>query len=309
MTSMAANIDAPAPRAAPTSARRGHRIRWAMIALLAPGVIWLLLFVLLPLGFTVAMSLWKSSIFGTTPDFQFDNYAEILRTPLYRDLLWKTLRIGIATTLLSLIVSYPFAYYLSTQSGTRKALLLLLLFLPFWTSYVVRTFVWLPILGRTGAINEFLLWLGLINEPLPWLLYNEGTIYLGLVYVYTLFMTLPIYLSLDKIDPRLIEAAADLGATPRWVFFRVILPLSWPGVLSGCLMVFLLAVSAYVTPQLLGGPSGIMFSNMIAAQFLSNNNWALGAALSIVLSGVVLVILVVAGRWIGIQQVFSGGRN
>jgi spermidine/putrescine transport system permease protein len=148
-----------------------------------------------------------------------------------------------------------------------------------------------------------------IDQPIKWLLYNQGTVYLGLVYVYTLFMTLPIYLSIEKIDPRLIEAAADLGARPRWIFLRIILPLSWPGVLSGCIMVFLLSMSAYVTPQLLGGPSGIMFSNMIAAQFLANNNWALGAALSVTLSAVVLLLLAVAGRWIGIRQVFTGGRN
>ena len=173
----------------------------------------------------------------------------------------------------------------------------------------MRTFVWLPILGRTGAINQFLMATGLIDQPLTWLIYNEGTIYLGLIYVYTLFMTLPIYLSIEKIDPRLIEAAEDLGARPTAIFTQIILPLTWPGALSGCLMVFLLAVSAYVTPQLLGGASGIMFSNMIAAQFLSNNNWALGAALSITLSAAVLLILIIAGRWIGIQQVFMGTRG
>ena len=122
-------------------------------------------------------------------------------------------------------------------------------------------------------------------------------------------MTLPIFLSIEKIDPRLIEAAADLGAKPMWIFLRIILPLSWPGVLSGCIMVFLLSMAAYVTPQLLGGPSGIMFSNMIAAQFLANNNWALGAALSVVLSAIVLLLLAGAGRWIGVQQVFVGGRS
>ncbi|MDI3470562.1 MAG: spermidine/putrescine import ABC transporter permease protein PotB [Pseudolabrys sp.] len=287
----------------------GRSARWTLFALLAPGTAWLLVFIAVPLGFTLAMSVWKSTILGTVPAFQFGNYIEALTTPLYRDLLFKTVRIGVVTTVLSLLTSYPIAYCLAMQSGQRKAVLLLLLFLPFWTSYVVRTFVWLPILGRTGAVNQFLMTLGIIHEPLPWLLYNEGAIYLGLVYVYTLFMTLPIYLAIEKIDPRLIEAAADLGAKPRWVFLRIILPLSWPGVLSGSLMVFLLAVSAYVTPQLLGGPSGIMFSNMIADQFLSNNNWAFGAALSIVLSAVVLLILIVAGRWVGVHQVFAGGRT
>ena len=293
---------------APPRARRWRSAATTLL-LLSPGLGWLFIFVLVPLGFTVALSFWKSTIFGTTPAFQFGNFEQILTTPLYRELLGRTLWIALATTLISLIVSYPIAYFLSIQPGARKAVLALLLFLPFWTSYVVRTFVWLPILGTTGAINQALMWLGVIDQPIKWLLYNQGTVYLGLVYVYTLFMTLPIYLSIEKIDPRLIEAAADLGARPRWIFLRIILPLSWPGVLSGCIMVFLLSMSAYVTPQLLGGPSGIMFSNMIAAQFLANNNWALGAALSVTLSVVVLLLLAVAGRWIGIRQVFTGGRN
>lgn len=314
MTTIGERIDgAPAvPLTAQGARRSGNRRLRALgatLLLLSPGLAWLAVFILVPLGFTVALSFWKSTIFGTTPDFQFGNYEQIVAAPLYRDLLFKTLRIALATTLLSLVISYPIAYFLSIQPGMRKPILALLLFLPFWTSYVVRTFVWLPILGTTGAINQFLLWLGVIDAPIGWLLYNEGTVYLGLVYVYTLFMTLPIFLSIEKIDPRLIEAAADLGARPLWIFLRIILPLSWPGVLSGCIMVFLLSMSAYVTPQLLGGPSGIMFANMIAAQFLNNNNWAMGAALSVTLSVVVLVLLAGAGRWIGIQQVFTGGRS
>lgn len=158
--------------------------------LLLPGVGWLAVFVLVPLGFTVVLSFWKSTIFGTSPDFQFGNYEQIIATPLYRELLLKTLRIAVATTLISLAVSYPIAYFLSLQPTGRKVVLALLLFLPFWTSYVVRTFVWLPILGTTGAINQYLLWLGVIDQPIGWLLYNEGTVYLGLVYVYTLFITL-----------------------------------------------------------------------------------------------------------------------
>ncbi len=301
----------PAPRGWRQGLPAGRKLRslGTTLLLLSPGLGWLAIFVLAPLGFTVVLSFWKSTIFGTSVDFQFGNYAQVFTTPLYIDLLLKTLRIALVTTLISLVVSYPIAYFLSIQPDVRRVVLALLLFLPFWTSYVVRTFVWLPILGTTGAINQFLMWLGAIDRPIEWLLYNEGSVYLGLVYVYTLFMTLPIYLSIERIDPRLIEAAADLGARPVWIFLRIIVPLSWPGVLSGSIMVFLLSMSAYVTPQLLGGPSGIMFSNMIAAQFLSNNNWALGAALSVTLSAVVLLLLGTAGRWIGVQQVFTGGRN
>lgn len=276
--------------------------------LASPAVLWLLVFGLAPLVFMVAMSFWKSTIFGTRPDFQLGNYARQLSEPLYGTLLLKSLRIAAASTLIALLVSYPIAYFLTRLRGVWKGVFIIGLFMPFWTSYVVRTFVWLPILGRAGAINAALLWLGVIDRPIDWLIYNEGTIYLGLVYVYTLFMVLPIYLSLDRIDPRLIEAAVDLGARPWSVFWRILLPLSWPGVLSGCIMVFLLGVGAYVTPRLLGGPSGIMYGNMIADQFLSNNNWAFGAALGCTLALVVVILLLVTGRWIGIRQVFTGDR-
>jgi spermidine/putrescine transport system permease protein len=279
------------------------------IFLLAPGVLWLVVFGLAPLMFMLVMSFWTSTIFGTKPDFSFANYLRIFVTELYSDQLFKTLRIAAMTTLMTLIISYPVAYFLSRLQGTRKALFVLLMFLPFWTSYVIRAFVWLPILGRNGAINSALKAMGLIDESLDWLLFNEGSVFLGLVYVYTLFMTLPIYLSLEKIDPALIEAATDLGARPAAVFRRVILPLSWPGVLSGCIMVFLLTVGAFVTPQLLGGPSGIMYGNVIASQFLANNNWAFGSALSIALIFIVFLLLLISSRWIGIQHIFTAGRN
>jgi spermidine/putrescine transport system permease protein len=208
------------------------------------------------------------------------------------------------TTGLTLLIAYPIAYFLSRQSGWKKSLLLLLLLLPFWIGYVVRTFAWLPILGRTGLINQTLLQIGIIDSPIEWLLYNQFAVYLGLVYVYLLFMVLPIFLSLDRIDPHLYEAATDLGAS-RWrVLGRVVFPLSRAGVLSGSVMVFLLTFGAFVTPALLGGASGIMYSNVIAAQFLAANNWAFGAALSIVMTILVMVFLMVFGRWIGLRQMF-----
>src|SRR5438105_7719979 len=171
--------------------------------------------------------------------------------PVYARVLWQTLRIALVTTVLSLVVSYPLAMFLSRLRGQRKTLAVVLVFLPFWTSYVVRTFVWLPMLGRYGVVNQILIMLGIVEQPIDWLLYSEGAVYVGLVYVYTLYMTLPIYLSLDKLDPKLIEAAGDLGATPLQAFRRVVLPLTMPGVWSGCTMVFLLSCGAYVTPQLL----------------------------------------------------------
>ena len=276
--------------------------------LLAPGVLWLVLFGMFPLIFMFIMSFWSSTIFGTSPDFTFENFKRVIFTELYREQLIKTLRIAAITTIITLFISYPVAFLLSKMKGKKKALFVLLMFLPFWTSYVIRSFVWLPILGRNGAVNNFLLELGFINEPLDWLLYNEGAVFIGLIYVYTLFMTLPIYLSLEKIDPTLIEAGTDLGAKPPSIFLKIILPLSWPGVLSGCIMVFLLTIGAFVTPQLLGGPSGIMYGNIIYSQFLANNNWAFGSALSITLIFIVFFILLLTSKWIGVQQVFSSGK-
>jgi spermidine/putrescine transport system permease protein len=296
-------------RAAPTPVSRRWAATGAAWGLALPAVVWLLAFAVAPIGFMVAMSFWKSTIFGTRPDFIFDNYGRIFANPLYLQQLLNTLRIAVLTTIISLIVSYPVALALSQLKGRKKAVLVLLLFLPFWTSYVVRTFVWLPILGRNGAINQALLAAGLIDQPLDILLYNEGSVLLGLVYVYTLFMTLPIYVALEQLDPALLEAARDLGARPLQIFARVILPLSLPGVISGSLMVFLLAVGAYVTPQLLGGPSGVMFGNIIAGQFLSNNNWAFGSALAVALIVVVFAVLAVSSRFVRLQQVFVGGRS
>ena len=220
----------------------------------------------------------------------------------------KTLRIAVTATFVSLLISYPISYFLSRLKGTQKTFFVLLLFLPFWTSYVIRTFVWLPILGRYGAINQVLQWLGVVQSPVEWFLYNDGAVFVGLIYVYVLFMTLPIYQSLDKIDPDLIEAAVELGARPIHVFWRIILPLSRPGVIAGCIIVFLLAMSAYVTPQLLGGTRGIMYANIIANNFLSDNNWAMGATLSVTLIGIVIALLLSTSRWIGIREIFSGGR-
>lgn len=297
------------PLAVPSQLRKGIAASRSGWLLAAPAVLWLIAFTILPMGLMVAMSFWKSTIFGTHPDFILDNYKRIFSNSLYLNQLLRTIRISIVTTIISLLVSYPIALLLSRLQGPWKSTFVLLLFIPFWSSYVVRTFVWLPILGRNGIINQILMWLGLIDRPLDILLYNEGAVLLGLVYVFTLFMTLPIYVSLEKLDPALVEAANDLGARPLQIFTRVVLPLSLPGVVSGSVMVFLLAVGAYVTPQLLGGPSGLMFGNIIASQFLSDNNWAFGSALAVSMMIIVLALLLLTGRFAGLQQTLSGTRG
>lgn len=278
-------------------------------ALALPTVLFLVVFTVMPLGLMVAMSFWKSTIHGTAPDFILDNYARLFRNWLYIGQLIHTLALSLGTTVVSLVVSYPIALMLSRLKGSKKSILLLMLFIPFWSSYVVRTFVWLPILGRNGVINQLLMYVGIINEPADYLLYNNGAVVLGLVYVFTLFMTLPIYVTLEKLDPALLEAASDLGARPLQVLGRVIVPLSLPGIVSGSIMVFLLSVGSYVTPQLLGGSSGLMFGNIIASQFISDSNWAFGSALACAMMVAVLATLLVAGRFVGLQQAFSGAHE
>jgi len=281
----------------------------AGLALAAPAGLWLVVFTLGPLLLIVLVSFWRSSMFGLSPDWTLRNWDRLWSSPVYLDLLLKTFRIAALTTLVTLLLSYPMALVLANQQGLRKASLVLVLFLPFWIGYVVRTFAWLPVLGRNGVINQALLGLGLVSEPVDWLLYNEFAVYVGLVYIYLLFMILPIFLSLDRIDRALIEAAYDLYARPWAVFRHVLLPLSLPGVLAGCVMVFLLTFGAYVTPALLGGASGITFANVIAAQFLTDRNWALGSALSLAMVAVVIGTLILVGRRIGLQSIFLHGRG
>ncbi|WJR77272.1 ABC transporter permease [Bradyrhizobium sp. NP1] len=287
------------------------RLRAPAIAgtlMVAPAALWLLAFSILPIVLMLVMSFWRSTIFSTEPDWNLDNYLAVIADPTYAYTMLRTVRIAAITTLLSLVLSYPVAWTMARATGRAKSLLTLAVFLPFWTSYVIRTFVWVPMLGRNGLVSYGLQSIGLADISVDGLLYNEGAVYVGLIYVYALFMILPIYISLSKLDPAILEASADLGAGPVKTFIRVVLPLSMTGVLSGCTMVFLLSCGAYVTPQLLGGTSGQMFGNVIASQFLGANNWALGSALSVALISVVMTVLLFSGRKVGLRQLLSGGE-
>lgn len=284
----------------------GYNYLGALLVL--PGIAWLIVFAVAPVGFMFVLSFWSTGMFGIDRTFTTRNFVTIVSDPIYALIFLKTLRIALVSTVLSLVLSYPLAMFLARLHGGTRTLFVLLMFLPFWSSYVVRSYMWLPVLGRGGLVNQALLWLGVIDQPLDGLLFNEGAVYVGLIYVYTLFMVLPILLSLDRIDRSLIEAATDLGARPLETFRRVVLPLSMPGVWSGCTMVFLLSIGAYVAPQLLGGTSGVMIGNIIASQFLSTNNWPLGAALSSALVVLVILIFVVLGRRLGLRQLFMGER-
>jgi spermidine/putrescine transport system permease protein len=212
--------------------------------------------------------------------------------------MFRSLGVSALVTLITVLLAYPMAYYLSFHLGQRKALWLFLITIPFWTSYLLRVFAWKIILGYNGAINASLMELGLIAQPMEFLLYNVNSVVITLAHAWAPFAILPIFVSLEKIDRSLLEAATDLGDGPIRRFLRITLPLSLPGVVAAALIVFIPTVGDYVTPRLVGGKDGLMIANMIQVQFGKANNWPLGAALAVstmvVVTAVSLMFVVLA---------------
>ena len=250
--------------------------------LLAPGAAWLLLFFALPLLIVLLYSFFTRGPYGNVVyDFTLDNYAR-LANPIYLQILIRSLWMAVTAMLISLLLGYPLAWFIVRQPSRWRPLLLLLVIIPFWTNFLVRTYAIIVLLRTEGVINGLLQSWGVIEAPLD-LLYNSGAVTLGLVYGYLPFMVLPIYASLEKLDPSLMEAAQDLGANAWRSFWRVMLPLTMPGVAAGSILVFIPAIGAFITPDLLGGAKVMMIGNLTEQQFLSARNWPFGSAVSIVL--------------------------
>lgn len=270
--------------------------------ILLPALIWLIIFFFLPLGIAGLYSLAERGLYGVEVfSFSLNNYLKFL-DPLYLNLLLKSLRIAFISTFICLLIGFPTAYYIATRKErSRRYFLLMLLILPFWMNYLITTYAWMTILGREGVINSILISLGLISEPIGFL-FNENAVILGLVYVYLPFMVLPLYASLEKIDPVLLEAAKDLGATELQGFLKITLPLSMPGLFAGSILVFIPAVGAFITPDLLGGTEGMMIGNLIQNQFLAARNWPFGSAVSFILLGLVLLLISFYAKFIGVER-------
>jgi len=247
-----------------------------------------------PLAIILAYSLLTRGTWGgiSTP-WSLESYRR-LADPIYLGILWRSFWIAGAATVLCLVLGFPLALFIS-RSGTRKNLYLSLVILPFWTSFLVRTYAWMFLLRDTGLINTVLQKLGLIHDPLP-LLYNDGAVILGLVYGYLPFMVLPLYATLERLDRNLLEAAADLGAKPWVALTRVVIPLSAPGIRAGAILVFIPCLGAYLTPDLLGGGKTVMIGNLIQNQFTTARDWPFGSAVSLTLMAIVLVLLLVFVR-------------
>jgi spermidine/putrescine transport system permease protein len=272
-----------------------------LFLILLPALTWLIIFFFLPLGIAGLYSLAERGVYGVEVfNFSLNNYLKFL-DPLYLNLLLKSLRIAFISTLLCLFIGFPTAYYIARQKRrSQRYFLLVLLILPFWMNYLITTYAWMTILGREGVVNSILLSLGLINEPIGFL-FNENAVILGLVYVYLPFMVLPLYASLEKIDPTLLEAAKDLGATELQSFLKITLPLSIPGLFAGSILVFIPSVGAFITPDLLGGSEGMMIGNLIQNQFLAARNWPFGSAVSFILLGIVLILILLYAKFIRLE--------
>ncbi len=264
-------------------------------AISLPPLLWVAIFLLLPYALMFCYSFWSvSSSQIIVHSWNLDNYRELLRVDVYLQTLFRSMWIAARVTIFSLLLGYPLAYYLSFRAGKRKDLLYQLVIIPLWVSYLVRAYAWKTILGTDGVLNTLLQYVHLTRHPLEFLLYSPFAVVLTLTHIYTPFTILPIYASLEHIPRNLVEASHDLGASPLQTFWKVIFPLSIPGMLAGAMFAFVLSLGDFLAPLLLGGPSGVMISNIVVSLFGAAYNWPLGAAISLCMLVLVVCLLFVS---------------
>ncbi|MFM6189990.1 ABC transporter permease [Planktothrix sp.] len=259
-----------------------------LLLLLLPPTLWLVIFFIIPLVIVLIYSFLERGTYGgITWEFTLRNYQR-LANDLYLNIFARSLGLAALTTLICLIIGYPLAFFIATVSPRWRNLLLFLVIIPFWTNFLVRTYAWMIILRSEGLINTVLQSLNLIQEPLN-LLFTPFAVIVGLIYGYLPFMILPLYAILERFNFSLVEAAQDLGANDIKTFFRIILPLTSPGILAGSILVFIPALGAFITPDILGGAKTVMIGNLIQNQFLQARHWPFGSALSM---GLMLLVLI-----------------
>lgn len=288
--------------------RMGMSGRTAII--LAP-TLWLVIFFLIPLivVFKIALSAFAMGRPPYLPMFEwgadesltitlhFSNFLFLMRDSLYANAYINSVRIAAVSTIIALVIAYPMAWFIARSEEKHRNLLLMLVILPFWTSFLLRVYAWMGFLGRNGIINNTLMGLGIIDEPLV-MLQTEGAVFVGIVYTYLPFMVLPLYTALVKLDQSLIEASADLGARPFVTFLTVILPLSLPGIIAGSMLVFIPAIGEFVIPSLLGGADTLMIGRVLWDEFFANRDWPVASAVAIVM----LIILIIPIMLLSIAQ-------
>lgn len=258
------------------------------VAFLSPATVVIVVLFMMPMGIICAYSLLSRGAYGgVILPWTVESYRRVF-DPLYAEIFWRSFWLAAISTLLCLVLGFPLALYIARSR--RRTLLLNLVMLPFWTSFLIRTYAWMFLLRDTGLINTILQLLHLIRQPLP-LLFNDGAVVLGLVYGYLPFMVLPLYATLEKLDPALLDAASDLGATPWVTTWKIVIPLSRSGMVAGALLVFIPCLGAYLTPDLLGGGKTVMIGNLVQNQFTTARDWPFGSAVSLLLMALVLIIL------------------
>ena len=270
--------------------------RQSAALIIAPGF-YLLLFFALPMLVMLAYS-FRSTTGGAGHDvFTLAQYRSFLANANFQRLLLRSVSISAAISILATLLAYPLAYCLAFESGPSKVMLLTLIIVPTWSSYLLRVFAWKLVLGSNGLLNSLLLWLGAIKAAAPILIYSRSAVIVTLVYVWVPFVALPIFAALERIDRTLLEAAADMGCRPWQAFLRVTLPLSMPGVAAGFFFALIPTIGEFVTPLLVGGTSGAMYGNLIQDQFMRALNWPMGAVMSMVLLALVLVLIWIVTRF------------
>ena len=280
-----------------------HRFKpWLM---LSPTLVAYLFLLTIPVAFVAVYSFWLGSATRlATRQWTLQNWSSLLADPFYWAILGQTARIALLATLGCVILGYPVAYFLARSRIRNKSFLVLLLLLPFWISYIIRTLSWINILGTDGLVNSLLGGMGLLHAPLQ-LLYNEVAVIMGLMQYLLPFMILNIYVVLDGLDRNIEASAASLGAPPFRVFLEVTLPLSAPGLAAGALLCFVLGSGTYVTPMILGGPGNAMFAQLIYNTIIVQLDWPMGAAMSMLLLALLTGLVLVYNRFVGLGQVYK----
>ena len=264
--------------------------------LLSPTLLAMFFGLAMPLTVLLTLSFWIQEYLDFIRTFSLKNYLDFFQKPIYTKILFKSIRMSAMVTFVTVLLAYPMAYYIAFRVKHNKLIWLVLITVPFWTSYLLRVFAWKIMLGYNGVINSGLKTLGILSDPLEFLLYNPTAVVITLAHAWAAFAILPIYVSLEKIDRSLLEASRDLGENTFMTFLRVTLPLSLPGVIAASLLVFIPTVGDYVTPSLVGGPRGIMIGNIIQSMFGKAQNWPLGAAIS-VMSMLTVTLMVCLFLW------------
>ena len=278
--------------------------RWGLLPLL-PALAILLALYAGPLVLMLLYSFWRVKNFRMVPDWTLDNYAAFLSNPAYLRVFARTVEMAAITTILALVIAYPLAWFIAKVARRSKLLLVLLIVIPFWTSFVIRAYAWATILGARGLVNSLLIWLGLVDDPVQALLYSPTSVVIGLLSIYLPFMVLSIYASLERLDDRLIEAARDLYAGTARTWCAVILPLTLPGAVVGALFVFIPILGEYVVPSLLGGVSGFFITNVIVQLFGQSGQWGQGSAIAFTMLAFILLTLWLLRRFVRTDALFA----